>query len=127
MGAHTDANGETAALKKRKRTPKDEASPLNKRLRSKSKTTPRKSDIAVSSPQADSTPSRSDDKTALILKESSMLEKAAVAATQPPRTTWKVSRPMGGRVLDIDPIFSPDERSVLSVAPKRSLLTRLDT
>jgi NET1-associated nuclear protein 1 (U3 small nucleolar RNA-associated protein 17) len=126
MGAHTDANGETAALKKRKRTPKDEASPLNKRLRSKSKSTPRKSDSAASSTQVESTPSRSDDKTALVLKESSGPVKAVVSATQPPRTTWKVSRPMGGRVLDIDPIFSPDERLVHSVDAKRSLLTWLD-
>ena len=28
-------------------------------------------------------------------------------------STCKVSKPMGGRMLDMDPIFSPDERSVV--------------
>ena len=32
------------------------------------------------------------------------------------RSTWKVSTPVGGRIHDIDPVFSADERSVLTIA-----------
>ncbi|KAK3341366.1 WD40-repeat-containing domain protein [Lasiosphaeria hispida] len=107
-----DANGETASLKKRKREPKDEPSPL-KRHRSKSK----------SKSQANGSPSK--EMKSLVQSTVSIshpadddMELSGTLTTrnelaQVPSAAWKVSNPMGGRMLDIDPIFSPDEQYLI--------------
>ncbi|KAK0731423.1 hypothetical protein B0H67DRAFT_597313 [Lasiosphaeris hirsuta] len=110
-----DANGETASLKKRKREPKDEASPL-KRHRSKSKpksqangspeTPGKETKSLVQSGDSRSYPTDCDMELPGTLTTSNRLAQAS-------STAWKVSDPTGGRMLDIDPIFSPDEQHLI--------------
>ncbi len=114
MGSRLDTNGETASLKKRKRETKEEASPSLKRIRSKSNSkaangapdTPDRK--AHSQPQPDSMSAKHADVDMELSHPVSA--SAEVAKTKFPG--WKVSNPMGGRILDVDPIFSHDERSV---------------
>jgi len=117
MGSHIGANGETAALKKRKREPKDEASALLKRHRSKSKSKQPANGVPEESSKANGTPTRrsnavvkQEDGDAELVDASAPADtKLAVRQAQAP---WKLSSPMGGRMLDIDPMFSSDERLV---------------
>jgi NET1-associated nuclear protein 1 (U3 small nucleolar RNA-associated protein 17) len=112
MGSHAKTNGETASLKKRKREPKDEVSPLIKRHRSKTK--PQQpvngvpQGIETPSPHAHSAAHRTDGD----LKSSNTTPPANTVAIREALAAWKLSKPVGGRMLDIDPIFSHDERSV---------------
>lgn len=100
-----DPTGDTASLK-RKREQKDEALQAQKKHRRKSKlqengisqestgtprkAAPRQTDGEMELPGASSQPTTA-------------LSRERLAA-------WKVSKPMGGRMLDIDPVFSADER-----------------
>ncbi|KAK1755009.1 WD40-repeat-containing domain protein [Echria macrotheca] len=117
MGSHTDANGGTASLKKRKRAPKDEASPSLKRHRSKAKepvnghleTVPAseeeiKDEVDI---KAEVVPSQQN--AAMELHQPMTDVEVARQAAAP----WKLSSPMGGRMLDIDPMFSPDEKYLI--------------
>lgn len=103
-----DLNGETASLKKRKREQKDEADAQQKRLRSKHKSKHRASlGEDKSTVHTELVPVRDRD---------GDIELPDPSGVEAPRAlpAWKVSNPMGGRMLDIDPIFSLDERSVAS-------------
>ncbi|KAK3943697.1 WD40-repeat-containing domain protein [Diplogelasinospora grovesii] len=113
MGHKMDANGETAALKKRKREPKDVAPLTPKRQRSKSQSkpkngTPKDATEPKDKPTPASTAPVQPAAGDLVPTESSALLEARESSS-----TWKVSNPMGGRMLDIDPIFSPDERHLV--------------
>jgi len=112
MGSKNAVNGEAAALKKRKRGPKDDAPATPKRPRAKSNAKAR------ASVGADDLQNADDDKnTALVPTADGDLElpdaSNALAIREAAAAAWKVSNPMGGRILDIDPIFSSDERSVM--------------
>jgi NET1-associated nuclear protein 1 (U3 small nucleolar RNA-associated protein 17) len=107
MVSNTDVNGDTASLK-RKREPKDERSLSQKKHRRRSAS---KLQEDAANTIDDSTP-----RSALVQNSTSDLEltDASPELTGPlvPARfeSWKVSKPMGGRMLDIDPVFSPDER-----------------
>ncbi|KAK3329452.1 hypothetical protein B0H66DRAFT_610318, partial [Apodospora peruviana] len=116
MRPRLDPNGETASLKKRKREQKDEANAQLKRLRSKSKSQSRASlgedanaKDADSNTRSHLVPVQNVD--ADIELPDSSLQTSLEVAHAPP--AWKVSSPMGGRMLDIDPIFSLDERHLI--------------
>ncbi|KAK5663516.1 hypothetical protein OQA88_3946 [Cercophora sp. LCS_1] len=137
MGTHLDANGETASLKKqkRKREPKDEASPTTKRHRTKSQSQERLNGKTEGARKGNGdltqavngTKQQSD--VALVPPDSSDV---AVPTKPGAANLWKLSSPMGGRMLNIDPIFSIDERylilayntSIQVYSTKDSLLVR---
>lgn len=114
MPSHIDANGETASLKKRKRGPKDEASPSLKRHRPKAKhlhqANGRQDNEEVNgvATQVGQIVPAENATGAELYKSPAEKEIARQGAAQ-----WKLSSPMGGRMLDIDPMFSEDEKSVL--------------
>jgi len=102
-----DANGDTASLK-RKREPKDESDLSQKKHRRRSQSKRQDgvanangvnnaSDAALQQLGNDAEPAD----TSSGLPTALSLERSAA---------WKVSKPMGGRMLDIDPVFSSDER-----------------
>lgn len=113
MGSRTHDKGETASLKKRKREQKDEASPSIKRHRAKSKL---EHDRKANEGKANEEDSRPDN--ALVQKVNGDIESSAESVLTKPQATgyaavpWKLSKPMGGRILDIDPMLSPDEKLV---------------
>ncbi len=102
-----DPNGDTASLK-RKREPKDESSLAQKKHRRRSQSK-RQDDVAnangVNNSNAVALQQLGNDAeladASLSLPTALSLERSAA---------WKVSNPMGGRMLDIDPVFSSDER-----------------
>ncbi|KAK4451772.1 WD40-repeat-containing domain protein [Podospora aff. communis PSN243] len=116
MGSHLDTNGDTASLKKRKRAPKDEASPLIKRHRSKSTSKQAANGVPEDGSKVNGTPSRrskaivqhTDGDVELV--DAAVGGELVVCKAQAP---WKLSNPMGGRMLDIDPTFSVDERYLI--------------
>ncbi|KAK4217597.1 WD40-repeat-containing domain protein [Rhypophila decipiens] len=99
-----NVNGETASLKKRKREQKDEADAKQKRVRSRPKSKHRTRNESKSLEGLFPIQNGDGD---IELLDSSLIE--ASLAPQP----WKVSNPMGGRMLDIDPIFSSDEKHLI--------------
>ncbi|KAK0631788.1 WD40-repeat-containing domain protein [Immersiella caudata] len=113
MGSHIDANGDTASLKKRKRGPKDEASPLIKRHQSKSLSKHSTNGVPEEDRKANGTPTRRSK--VIVLDTDGDVELAdsgpvGELVVRKAHATWKLSNPMGGRMLDIDPMFSADER-----------------
>ncbi|KAK3393762.1 WD40-repeat-containing domain protein [Podospora didyma] len=123
MGSRMDANGDTASLKKRKREQKDDALLSLKRLRSKSKSnsqvngTPDKKD-----PQPNDSPAKDTDGDVELPDASLEASTELVRTSETERpAAWKVSKPMGGRMLDIDPIFSLDERRNLIITYNTSI------
>ncbi|KAK0734332.1 hypothetical protein B0T26DRAFT_670645 [Lasiosphaeria miniovina] len=119
MVSRTDVNGDTAALKKRKREQKDDAVLALKRLRSKPHAKQQSNgnvEVASSLGEhgADSSeaPAQNTNGEDVGLPDVSLPEAARGAETEP-SASWKVSKPMGGRMLDIDPIFSLDERHLI--------------
>jgi len=112
MGSRPSDKGETASLKKRKREQKDEASPSIKRQRAKSRL---EHDCKVDKGRTNEDDSRPDY--ALVRKANGEIKSNAEStelgnfkATNHAVAPWRLSKPMGGRILDIDPMFSPDER-----------------
>ncbi|KAK0617998.1 WD40-repeat-containing domain protein [Bombardia bombarda] len=95
-----DVNGETAALKKRKRGPKDDTPLSLKKQRSKSQ-----SNAAA--------PAKEIESHDVELPDANTALQPTTEGGRDVAGTWKVSNPMGGRMLDIDPIFSPDERHLI--------------
>ncbi|KAL2166413.1 hypothetical protein VTG60DRAFT_2795 [Thermothelomyces hinnuleus] len=101
-----DVNGDTASLK-RKREPKDDPALSQKKHRRKSKlqeVNVNGEDTANGAPQQ-----RPDGDVELPDASSQSLAGPVQSKSQ----SWRLSKPMGGRMLDIDPIFSPDERHLL--------------
>ncbi|KAL2165307.1 hypothetical protein VTH06DRAFT_604 [Thermothelomyces fergusii] len=101
-----DVNGDTASLK-RKREPKDDPALSQKKHRRKSK-------LQDVNANGEDTPKgalqqRPDGDVELADASSQFL----AGPVQNKSQLWRLSKPMGGRMLDIDPIFSPDERHLL--------------
>jgi NET1-associated nuclear protein 1 (U3 small nucleolar RNA-associated protein 17) len=102
MTSNMDVNGDTASLK-RKREPKDDPKLSQKKHRRKSK-------LQENATGEDATNDATLQKTDGDLE---LLDASSQALAEPGRerlASWKLSKPMGGRMLDIDPVFSPDER-----------------
>ncbi|KAK4181068.1 putative U3 small nucleolar RNA-associated protein 17 [Triangularia setosa] len=103
MRSKSDTNGDTASLKKRKREPKDDsAQSQQKKHRRKTK---QKAD-AVNGEGVDQTNHTNDTSLQTINGHSGL-------SGVPSQSQWKVQPPMGGRMLNIDPIFSPDEKFLI--------------
>jgi NET1-associated nuclear protein 1 (U3 small nucleolar RNA-associated protein 17) len=110
MISSMDVNGDTASLK-RKREPKDDTLLSQKKHRRRSK---------LQEDGAAGETSNAEDGKELsntTLQQTDGDLELPDASSHPPvgalrerLASWKVSKPMGGRMLDIDPIFSPDER-----------------
>lgn len=104
MAPNMNSDGDTASLK-RKREPKDETALSQKKHR-------RRSTSKLHDDAADT----NDDilsKTVVLQQRDGDVELADASSKLPAdrrSASWKVSKPMGGRMLDIDPVFSPDER-----------------
>ena len=95
--APSKVNGDAAAFKKRKRDKNGEDH--------KSQKKPKR----LSGGQAHSSdPAGPLENGQLELKDDGALANVLLGKTRAP--LWKLSNPMGGRMLDIDPIFSTDER-----------------
>ncbi|KAK4202487.1 putative U3 small nucleolar RNA-associated protein 17 [Triangularia verruculosa] len=104
MRSKADTNGDTASLKKRKREPKDDsAQSQQKKHRRKSK---QEKASAADGEGADHTAHTNDTSLQLINGHSGL---SGVSS----ESQWKVQPPMGGRMLNIDPIFSPDEKFLI--------------
>ncbi|KAK3488863.1 uncharacterized protein B0T23DRAFT_186847 [Neurospora hispaniola] len=108
-----DANGETASLKKRKREPKEETTASQKRQRSKPKTQPAAANGNVDDTTDSQESTLFENKDLQTANGDLELTDASNTLTTRNTSAWKVSNPMGGRMLDIDPIFSLDERYLL--------------
>jgi NET1-associated nuclear protein 1 (U3 small nucleolar RNA-associated protein 17) len=100
MTPDMEMNGDTASLK-RKREPKDDPLLAQKKHRRKSRS---KLEGNANSENAASSQTGGD----LELPDASSQPHAGPVRGR--LATWKVSKPMGGRMRDIDPIFSPDEK-----------------
>lgn len=98
-----DVNGDTASLK-RKREPKDEPALSQKKHRRKSK--PQEANVNGEDATNGAVQQRPDSD--VELSDASSHSLAGPIQNKP--QSWRLSKPMGGRMLDIDPIFSPDER-----------------
>jgi len=107
MVSNTDVNGDTASLK-RKRELKDERALAQKKHRRRS--------ASKLQEDAANTIDDSTSRSAVTQQHTSDLELTDAspelngALVPASFASWKVSKPMGGRMLDIDPVFSPDER-----------------
>lgn len=112
MISKMDANGDTASLK-RKREPKDDSPLLQKKHRRKSKSKLQDNTI---SEEASSGTGEHWPEHAVSQQVNGDLELLGASLELPSgpvrqsAASWKLSKPMGGRMLDIDPIFSLDER-----------------
>jgi NET1-associated nuclear protein 1 (U3 small nucleolar RNA-associated protein 17) len=93
-----DTNGDTASLK-RKREPKDDPALSQKKHRRKSK-------------QGNATGEGASDDAALQQTDGDLelLDASSQSLVRERGASWKLSKPMGGRMLDIDSVFSPDEQ-----------------
>ncbi|KAK4242646.1 WD40-repeat-containing domain protein [Achaetomium macrosporum] len=110
-----ETNGDTASLK-RKREPKDDPLLSQKKHRRKSKSKLEGNTIAEDTANANGEHTPSSVAVPPVDGDLELLD----ASSQPPTgrvcgklSSWKVSKPMGGRMQDIDPIFSPDERYLI--------------
>ncbi|KAL2140737.1 hypothetical protein VTI28DRAFT_3290 [Corynascus sepedonium] len=101
-----DVNGDTASLK-RKREPKDDPALSQKKHRRKSKN--QENNATGGEIENGAALRRMDGDTEL--QDASSQALAEPVHGKPP--SWRLSKPMGGRILDIDPIFSPDERHLI--------------
>jgi hypothetical protein len=111
MISKMDTNGDTASLK-RKREPRDDSPLLQKKHRRRSKSNMEGNIISDASANGKH---RQDN---VAPQQVNGDPDSLGLPSQPPEdssfpqsaTIWKLSKPMGGRMLDIDPIFSLDER-----------------
>ncbi|KAL2136633.1 hypothetical protein VTI74DRAFT_2662 [Chaetomium olivicolor] len=103
-----DTNGDTASLK-RKREPKDDLPPSQKKHRRRSKLQENGVSEEPASTPKKVLPRQADDD--LELPDASSQGVTTLARER--LAAWKVSKPMGGRMLDIDPVFSADERHLI--------------
>ncbi|KAK4129455.1 WD40 repeat-like protein [Parathielavia appendiculata] len=113
MISNIDVNGDTASLK-RKREPKDDTPSSLKKHRRRSKLP----EDAVAGESASAQDDQRMSNTALQHVNGGL--ELPDASSQPPDgavrqrlASWKVSKPMGGRMQDIDPVFSRDERYII--------------
>lgn len=107
-----EANGETASLKKRKREPKEETTTASqKRQRSKPQAQPAANGTADDTFDSQES-TLFENKDQQTTNGDLELTDASNGLTTRDTSAWKVSNPMGGRMLDIDPVFSLDERFV---------------
>ncbi|KAL2260153.1 hypothetical protein VTK26DRAFT_5940 [Humicola hyalothermophila] len=105
-----DTAGDTASLK-RKREPKDDSPLTQKKHRRKSKS--RLQDDALPEGTANGDVEDHPGNSAL-QRSNGDVELVDAPLQQPVKTAlWKLSKPMGGRMLDIDPVFSSDERHLI--------------
>lgn len=106
MVSKMDTAGDTASLK-RKREPKDDLPLSQKKHRRRSKS--KLQDDALPEEAANSNEDQSSD---LAVQQINGDVELVDASSQPPvrAAPWKLSKPMGGRMLDIDPVYSLDER-----------------
>ena len=101
-----DTAGDTATLK-RKRELKDEAALAQKKHRRKSNTISEEAASGNVERKSSSSASQQAD-SGLELADASLQPSAGPVSER--LAAWKLSKPMGGRMLDIDPVFSTDER-----------------
>lgn len=113
-----DSNGEAASLKKRKREPKEETTASQKRQRSKPKTQPAAANGNVDDTTDSQESTLFENKDLQTTNGDLELRDASNTLTTRNTSAWKVSSPMGGRMLDVDPIFSLDERFVRDQSPR---------
>jgi NET1-associated nuclear protein 1 (U3 small nucleolar RNA-associated protein 17) len=111
MTAKREANGETAALKKRKRDKTEEERRTRKKHRSKSGA----HDELLDAPENAEREGPSEGLELVPVSNGSIStglssETALGSLRRDGLSSWTVSNPMGGRMLDIDPIFSVDEQ-----------------
>nr|CDP22574.1 Putative U3 small nucleolar RNA-associated protein 17 [Podospora anserina S mat+] len=104
MPSKTATNGDSASLKKRKREPKDDSAQAQQK-KHRRKTEQEKAD-ALNGEGANQT-SHTDDTSLQPINGHSGLPGVSS------QSQWKVQPPMGGRMLNIDPIFSPDEKFLI--------------
>jgi NET1-associated nuclear protein 1 (U3 small nucleolar RNA-associated protein 17) len=108
MTSKMDVNGDTASLK-RKREPKDDPKLSQKKHRRKSK-------LQENATGEEATSDGALQNTNGDLELSNTTSQALAGPERERLASWKLSKPMGGRMLDIDPVFSPDERLVGTAA-----------
>lgn len=110
MAPNMDANGDTAALKKRKREPKDDPALSQKKHRRQSRSKLQAN--ADADEDASASDGQNPSKAALQQTDADLElpDASTQLSVRAKSASWKVSKPMGGRMLDIDPVFSPDER-----------------
>lgn len=113
MTSNMDVNGDTASLKKRKREPKDDPALSQKKHRRQSRSKLQ----ANADAEEDASASDGQNPSNVALQQChgdlELPDASSQTLTRPVReklASWKVSKPMGGRMLDIDPVFSLDER-----------------
>lgn len=103
---------------KRKREKADQDESLHKKKRKHGKAAKEDTADTPSKPQhvdpkeANSTPNKAGIRAKAhkdTLRKSKTLQK------------WRISEPMGGRMTDVDPIFSPDEKYVLLSCPGKAV------
>ncbi|KAL2023664.1 hypothetical protein VTK56DRAFT_1821 [Thermocarpiscus australiensis] len=117
MISKSDTDGDTASLK-RKREPKDDTPLSQKKHRRRLKS--EFHDNTTSKPDGKKNGEHDSNNTAvqvadgdLELRDVPLQQQQPAGPVRETRAAWKLSRPMGGRMLDIDPIFSPDERHLI--------------
>lgn len=114
MGGQKRVDGETVALKKRKRDKIDDERRSSKKHRSKSRGQVEASASTDAAPEKNGGICEGSEK-AMIEKEAKMDALSYAEKSKKPdqqAALWTLSKPMGGRMLNIDPIFSVDERFV---------------
>ncbi|KAK2068193.1 hypothetical protein P8C59_002850 [Phyllachora maydis] len=122
MGGQKRVDGETVALKKRKRDKIDDERRSSKKHRSKSRGQVEASASTDAAPEKNGGICEGSEK-AMIEKEAKMDALSYAEKSKKPdqqAALWTLSKPMGGRMLNIDPIFSVDERHVIIAKVSRS-------
>lgn len=110
MKSKMDAAGDTATLK-RKREPKDDAALAQKKHRRKAGLQDNGlSEDAASGNVKPNSSSLASQKVDSDLELSDVSLQPSAGPVSERLAAWKLSKPMGGRMLDIDPVFSTDER-----------------
>lgn len=112
MSSQSTTVADVDAAKKRKRDKEERHERrVRKKLKSKSKTNLKANDNQISkvgSPEPSAVQSLVLAPTDPDSNDLTMAQRRA-ARVEGPSASWKVSKPIGGRMLDIDPIFSADE------------------
>ncbi|KAK4229743.1 hypothetical protein QBC38DRAFT_84706 [Podospora fimiseda] len=116
MISKTDINGDTAALKKRKREPKDDTQPPQQqqkkhRRRSKNQANGEEVDVETHETNGHTTALHRINGDVEVTDVTS--QELVGAVSDMSTAAWKIQTPMGGRMLDVDPVFSPDERYLI--------------
>ncbi|KAK3985390.1 hypothetical protein QBC44DRAFT_250616 [Cladorrhinum sp. PSN332] len=116
MISKTDTNGDTAALKKRKREPKDDSQlpqQQQKKHRRKSKNQVNGEEDQVENPEANGDTTALQHVNGVVSLTDAVSQELEGPLPEVAAAAWKVQSPMGGRMLDIDPVFSLDERHLI--------------